>query len=334
MSEVSRGWVLKHYPQGLPDATCVALESHPLRSLAEGQLLIQNRWLSVDPYMRGRMTPVKSYVPPFELGEVMQGGAVGEVIASRHPKFAVGDKVLHMLGWRDLALSDGTGVTKLPATGAPLQSYLGVLGLTGLTAWAGLNRVGELKAGDTLFVSGAAGAVGSVVCQLAKLKGAKVIGSVGSEEKARYLTESLGVDGVINYKRTDNLRGALAELAPEGVSFYFDNVGGDHLEAAIANMRDFGQLVICGMIDLYNSDGTLPGPRNLAEIIRRRLRIRGFIATDHMADFGEFAQEVGQAVAKGQIKGEETVYEGLESAFDAFLGLFSGANTGKMLVKL
>ncbi|SHH94111.1 NADP-dependent oxidoreductase [Ferrimonas marina] len=334
MSLQCQGWQLDTYPQGLPTPQDVSLVSHSLPEPQPGQLVIRNHWLSVDPYMRGRMIPVKSYVPHFELGQLMEGGAVGEVIASQHPDFAVGDKVLHMLGWRDLALSDGTGVTKLPEGMAPLQSYLGVLGLTGLTAWVGLNRIGELKAGQTLFVSGAAGAVGTMVCQLGKLKGATVIGSVGSEAKGRYLTEQLGVDGVIHYKQEASLTKALSRVAPQGVDLYFDNVGGEHLEAAISNMNDFGQLVICGMIDLYNSDGNRPGPGNLTEIIRRRLKVQGFIATDHLADFNAFAQEVGAALAQGQIKAEETVYQGLESTFDAFLGLFSGANTGKMLVKL
>ncbi|MBY5921689.1 NADP-dependent oxidoreductase [Ferrimonas balearica] len=334
MSVQATGWSLIHYPQGLPNADSVRLEQKTLPELETGQLLIRNQWLSVDPYMRGRMIPVKSYVPPFQLGEWMEGGAVGEVIASNHPDFQVGQTVLHMLGWRDLALSDGTGVTPVDPQLAPAQSYLGVLGLTGLTAWVGLNRIGEVKAGDTVFVSGAAGAVGTMVCQLAKLKGARVIGSVGSPEKAAYLTETLGVDGVVQYKTCGDLSAAVAALAPEGISLYFDNVGGDHLEAALANMQENGQLVICGMIDLYNSDGQRPGPRNLTEVIRRRLRIQGFIASDHMADYGAFVREVGPALASGQVRAEETVVEGLEEAFEAFLGLFSGANTGKMLVKL
>ncbi|GAA4899692.1 NADP-dependent oxidoreductase [Ferrimonas pelagia] len=334
MSQLVRGWKLNEYPQGLPTEATASLVEQALPPLQADQVLIENRWLSVDPYMRGRMIPVKSYVPPFELDQLMEGGAVGEVIASNHANFPVGTQVMHMQGWRDYALSDGSDLTPLPAVGAPLQSYLGVLGLTGLTAWAGLNKVGQLQAGDTLFVSGAAGAVGSVVCQLAKLKGARVIGSVGSDDKGRFLTEQLGVDAVINYKTCDNLSQALAALAPEGLSFYFDNVGGEHLEAAIGNMQDNGQLVICGMIDLYNSDGSIGGPRNMTEIIRRRLTIKGFIATDHMADFGEFAAEVGGAMAQGQLHAQETVYQGLDSTFEAFLGLFSGANTGKMLVKL
>ncbi len=334
MSVQATGWSLIQYPEGLPDANCVRLDSQTLPEPGQGQLLIRNLWLSVDPYMRGRMAPIKSYVPPFELGQWMEGGAVGEVIASNHPDFAVGQTVLHMLGWRDVALSDGTGVTPVDPNLAPAQSYLGALGLTGLTAWVGLNRIGEVKAGDTVFVSGAAGAVGTMVCQLAKLKGARVIGSVGSAEKAAYLTDTLGVDGVIEYKRCDNLTAELARLAPEGISLYFDNVGGDHLEAALANMQDNGQLVICGMIDLYNSEGQRPGPRNLPEVIRRRLRIQGFIVSDHMGEYGAFIQEVGPALAQGQIRAEETVVEGLEHAFEAFLGLFSGSNTGKMLVKL
>ncbi|MBW3139751.1 NADP-dependent oxidoreductase [Ferrimonas balearica] len=334
MSVQAQGWSLIEYPQGLPTDASVRLESETLPQSGPGQLLIRNLWLSVDPYMRGRMIPVKSYVPPFQLGQWMEGGAVGEVIASNHPDFQVGQTVLHMLGWRDLALSDGTGVTVVDPTLAPAQSYLGVLGLTGLTAWVGLNRIGQVKAGDTVFVSGAAGAVGTMVCQLAKRQGARVIGSVGSAEKAAYLKETLGVDAVLEYKQCDNLAAALAERAPEGISLYFDNVGGDHLEAALANMQEQGQLVICGMIDLYNSDGQRPGPRNLTEVIRRRLSIKGFIASDHMADYGAFVADVAPGLASGEIRAEETVVAGLDQAFNAFLGLFSGANTGKMLVKL
>lgn len=334
MTQQIQGWQLTHYPQGLPTQESVRFTEQPLSELKEGQILIRNKWLSVDPYMRGRMTQVKSYVPPFELDQFMEGGAVGEVIESKHSDFTVGDEVLHMLGWRDLTVSTGEGVTKLPQTGLPIQAYLSVMGLTGLTAWAGLTQVGKLTADDVVFVSGAAGAVGSIVVQLAKLKGATVIGSVGSDEKADYILKELGADQAINYKSCGDLTQALAQAAPNGISLYFDNVGSEHLRAAIANSQDFARLVICGMIDIYNATGKTSGPDNLADIIRRRLRVEGFIVTDFMPQFNQFAQEIGGYLAEGKLKYEETVFEGLSSTFEAFLGLFSGANKGKMLVKL
>ena len=334
MTYTIRGWQLNEYPVGLPTEAAVSLKEQTIDSVGENQILIRNQWLSVDPYMRGRMMQVKSYVPPFQLNELMEGGAVGEVVESNHPDFAVGDKVLHMLGWRDYAVSSGEGVTKLPQTGLPLQAFLGVMGLTGLTAWAGLMKIGELKQDDVVFVSGAAGAVGSVVVQLAKLKGATVIGSVGSDEKVDYITNQLGADAAINYKSCGDLTEALQAVAPDGITLYFDNVGGEHLRAAIANTRDFARLVICGMIDIYNASERPTGPDNLSDIIRRRLRVQGFIATDFMPQFNEFAAEVGAYLAQGQLKYDETVCDGLESTFNAFLGLFNGANKGKMLVKV
>lgn len=334
MTQTIKGWQLNQYPEGLPTTQDVSLTENQCPDLEEGQLLIRNEWLSVDPYMRGRMIPVKSYIPPFQLGKLMEGGAVGEVIESKHPDFQVGDKVLHMLGWRDHAITNGEGVTKLPQTGLPIQAFLGAMGLTGLTAWGGLYKIGEVKEGDVVFVSGAAGAVGSIVLQLAKLKGATVIGSVGSDEKADYIVNELGADKAINYKTCGDLTEALQQAAPDGITLYFDNVGGDHLRAAIANTRDFARLVMCGMIEVYNAAERPGGPNNLSEIIRRRLKVQGFIASDFMPQFNEFAAEVGAYLAKGQLKYDETVYEGIESTFNAFLGLFSGANKGKMLVKL
>ena len=334
MTKMVNGWQLNHYPTGLPTTETVSLTQQPLPELQAGQLLIRNLWLSVDPYMRGRMMPIKSYIPPFQPGALMEGGAIGEVVESQHPEFKAGDKVLHMQGWRDLAISNGEGLTKLPESGLPIQAFLGVMGLTGLTAWAGLNKIGQLTADDVVFVSGAAGAVGSIAIQLAKLKGAKVIGSVGSDEKAHYITQQLGADQAINYKTASDLSEALHQAAPEGISLFFDNVGGEHLRAAMANCQDFARIVTCGMIGTYNATERPAGPDNMSEIIRRRLRIQGFIASDFMAEFPQFSTEVGGYIASGKLKYDETVYEGIETTFDAFLGLFNGANQGKMLVKL
>ncbi|WP_298442297.1 NADP-dependent oxidoreductase [uncultured Ferrimonas sp.] len=334
MSQQFKGWQFQQYPVGLPDHSTVSLVEQQLPPIAAGQVLIRNQWLSVDPYMRGRMIDAKSYVPPFQPGQLLEGGAVGEVIESNHNDFPVGSQVMHMQGWRELAISDGSDLTPVGGHGLPLQSYLSIMGLTGLTAWAGLNKVGQLKAGDVVFVSGAAGAVGSIVVQLAKLAGAKVIGSAGSDEKVAWLTDTLGADAAFNYKHSTDLGQTLRELAPEGISLFFDNVGGAHLQAAMANMQDFGRIVSCGMIDQYNAAAPVAGPSNMAEFIRRRIRMQGFIAFDFMADFNEFAAEVGGYLASGKLHNPETVLTGIESTFDGFLGLFSGANTGKMLIKL
>ncbi|QIZ75455.1 NADP-dependent oxidoreductase [Ferrimonas lipolytica] len=334
MSHSFKGWQFQHYPVGMPDSSTVTLVEEQLGDLSTGQVLIKNLWLSVDPYMRGRMINTKSYVPPFQPGELLQGGAIGKVIESNNPQFPVGAEVMHMQGWRELAISDGSDLTAVGGHGLPLQNYLSVMGLTGLTAWAGLNKVGQLRADDVVFVSGAAGAVGSIVCQLAKLAGAKVIGSAGSDSKVAWLSQQLGVDAAFNYKHSDDLTATLKSLAPEGISLFFDNVGGAHLQAAMANMQDFGRIVSCGMIDQYNAEAPVAGPTNMADFIRRRIRMQGFIASDFMADYQQFAADVGGYLMAGKLVNQETVVEGIESTYDGFLGLFSGANTGKMLVKL
>ncbi|TKB58671.1 NADP-dependent oxidoreductase [Ferrimonas aestuarii] len=324
---------LKQRPQGLPNSEHFELQSQSLPELADGQLLVKNLWMSVDPYMRGRMIDRKSYIAPFAIGEALEGGAIGEVIASNHSDFAVGDKVSSMLGWRNHFISDGEGLTKVPETGLPLQYFLGIMGMPGMTAWVGLNKIAELKAGDTVFVSAASGAVGSAVCQIAKLQGATVIGSTGSADKVELL-KSLGVDKVINYKQVEDLNVALGEAAPNGIDVYFENVGGEHLEAALNHMNDYGRIALCGMIAHYNAMEPQAGPTNLANLIIKKLKIEGFIVFDHWQHYGEFAAQMGQWLAEGKVKSEETVYQGLENAAEAFIGLFSGKNTGKMLVQL
>ncbi|WP_028113625.1 NADP-dependent oxidoreductase [Ferrimonas kyonanensis] len=320
-------------PVGLPTADNFQLQSQELAPLQPGQVLIKNLWMSVDPYMRGRMIDRKSYIAPFQLGEPLEGGAIGEVIESQHPDFSVGSHVSSMLGWRSHFISNGDELTRLPDTPLPLQSFLGIMGMPGMTAWVGLNRIASLKAGDTVFVSAASGAVGSAACQIAKLAGCTVIGSTGSAEKVAQLKQ-LGVDEVINYKQVASLSDAIATAAPQGIDVYFENVGGDHLEAVLNHMNDHGRIAVCGMIAQYNDTEAQPGPANLANLIIKKLKMEGFIVFDHWDHYGEFAAQMGQWLAEGKIQAQETVYHGLEQAANAFIGLFEGKNNGKMLVKL
>lgn len=336
MSTTSREIRLASRPVGMPTQDNFELAEVTLPDPGEGELLVRNNWMSVDPYMRGRMIDRKSYVPPFEVGKVLEGGAVGKVIASNNAAFAEGDIVLSMNGWRESYVSDGKGLQKLETFGLPEQAFLGVAGMPGLTAWGGLLKIGEPKEGETVFVSGAAGAVGSLVCQIAKIKGCKVVGSAGSPEKCEWL-KSVGVDEVINYKEVDGQRGlieALKNAAPKGVDVYFENVGGDHLVAALEVMNQGGRIVVCGMISGYNDTEPKPGPWNLFHIIAKSLRVQGFIVTQFQDNLPEFIQDLSQWYMAGKIQTQETVDEGIENAPGAFLKLFSGGNKGKMLVKL
>lgn len=330
---MARAWHLESRPKGLPTMDNFALRDLPQADLSEGQIRVANRWLSVDPYMRGRMNDVKSYSPPFALGAPMQGGAVGEVIESRNPGFAVGDIVLHMAGWRDEAVIGAEAMPfRIETQGLPEQSWLHNMGLTGGTAWVGLFKIAEAKPGDTLFVSAAAGAVGSAVVQIAKAKGMTVIGSAGGADKCAWVRE-LGADAVVDYKAGPVLP-QLAKAAPDGIDVYFDNVGGEHLDAAFAVAKDFARFAICGMIDGYNS--LEPAQfRYIMRIIAARIRVEGFIYMDKFISCApEFYADMGAMIRAGQVTARETVFDGLESMPDAFLGLFSGANTGKMLVRL
>ncbi|MEU4347542.1 NADP-dependent oxidoreductase [Streptomyces sp. NPDC023838] len=330
----SREWHLVARPQGWPVPADFALRETPVAAPAEGRILVRNLFMSVDPYMRGRMNDVKSYVPPFQLDKPMDGGAVGVVVASGDERFAVGDHVLHGLGWREYADVDAKHATKVDPSLAPLSSYLGVLGMPGLTAYAGLFEVASFKEGDTVFVSGAAGAVGSQVGQLARLKGAaRVIGSAGSDEKVKWLVEELGFDAAFNYKNGP-VRDQLRAAAPDGIDVYFDNVGGEHLEAAISSLKVHGRATICGMIAGYNDTEPTPGPRNMAMIIGKRLRLQGILVGDHAALQPQFVQEVAGWIASGELKYGETVVAGIDKGVDAFLGMLRGENTGKMVVSL
>ncbi|MFE1587976.1 NADP-dependent oxidoreductase [Streptomyces sp. NPDC059402] len=334
LPSVNREWHLVTRPVGWPKPEDFALVEAEVPTPRDGQVLVRNLYVSVDPYMRGRMSAAKSYAAPYELGKVMQGGAVGEVVASNAEGFAVGDHVLHFFGWREYAALDAGNAVKVDPDAAPLSTYLGVLGMTGLTAYAGLLRTASFKEGDSVFVSGAAGAVGSQVGQIAKLKGAsRVIGSAGSDEKVKLLLDEYGFDAAFNYKNgpvSEQLRAA----APDGVDVYFDNVGGDHLEAAIGSLNLNGRIAICGAISVYNNTEPAPGPKNLARLIQTRGRIEGFLVGDHYDLQPQFVQEVGPWVRSGELKYRETVVEGIENNLEAFLGVLRGDNTGKMIVKL
>ncbi|GGU16148.1 NADP-dependent oxidoreductase [Streptomyces lateritius] len=330
----SREWHLVARPHGWPTPADFALRETAVTEPAEGRVLVRNLHFSVDPYMRGRMNDVKSYIPPFKLDHPMDGGAVGEVVASNAEGFAVGDHVLHGLGWREYADVPAQHATKVDPDLAPLSTYLGVLGMTGLTAYAGLFEVASFKEGDAVFVSGAAGAVGSQVGQMAKLKGAsRVIGSAGSDDKVKLLVEEYGFDAAFNYKNGP-VRDQLREAAPDGIDVYFDNVGGDHLEAAISSLNVHGRATICGMIAQYNDTEPVPGPRNMAMIIGKRLRLQGILVGDHYDLQPRFVQEVGGWLRSGELKYGETFVEGIENGADAFLGLLRGENTGKMIVSV
>jgi NADPH-dependent curcumin reductase CurA len=322
-------------PSGWPVPENFAVVAADLPEPGEEELLVRNTHLSVDPYMRGRMNDVPSYVPPFGLGQAMSGGAVGEVVASNAAGFEPGDRVVHELGWREHAIVPAAGAHKFdPVPGLTDSQFLGALGMTGLTAYAGLLDVAGFSSGETVFVSGAAGAVGSMAGQIARMRGAaRVIGSAGSPEKVAYLTERLGFDAAFCY-RDGKVRDLLAQAAPDGIDVYFDNVGGEHLEAAIGALKLRGRVAMCGAISQYNNTEAAPGPRNLALVIGKRLRLQGFIVTDHWKRFGDMVAEVGPWLANGDIVADETAVDGLDYAVDAFLGMLRGENTGKMVVRL
>ena len=328
---MARAWHLKSRPQGTPAADNFALEPIELPSLKDGMVHVANRWLSVDPYMRGRMNDTKSYVAPFELDRPMEGGAIGEVVESKADGFAVGDLVQHMAGWRDEAVIPARGANKLPKLGIDPQKFLGVLGVPGATAWFGLLDVAKAKAGDMVFVSAAAGAVGSAVVQIGKMKDMTVIASAGGADKCDYV-RSLGADRVIDYKAGPILK-SLSAAAPDGIDVYFDNVGGDHLDAALACARNHARFAICGMIGGYNETESASF-RFIIRVIAARIRIQGFLVTDYLGRLGEFYAEMAPLVANGTITSRETIVDGLEAMPGAFLGLFEGANIGKMLVRL
>ncbi|QSE92554.1 NADP-dependent oxidoreductase [Rhodococcus pseudokoreensis] len=322
-------------PVGWPTQDDFRTATVELPALGPEQVRVHNEFVSVDPYMRGRMNDVKSYIPPFVLGETMTGGAVGRVVESTAATHPVGSVVVHDLGWRDVAQGDASAfrvVEEIP--GVPISAYLGILGLTGLTAYVGLVHIAHLKAGDAVFISGAAGAVGTAAGQIARLEGAsRVIGSAGSAEKVALLTDRYGYDAAFDYKQAP-VREQLRGLAGDGIDVYFDNVGGDHLEAALDVMRPGGRAALCGAIAAYNATERTPGPDNMVNIISRGLTLEGFTLGNYTHVFPEFAAKMGPWLASGDVVHDETIVDGIENSVDAFLQLMRGANVGKMLVKV
>ena len=327
---ISREIQLVSRPNGMPTAANFAIAQTEIKPLQDGQVLVRNRYISVDPYMRGHMNEEKSYAPPFELGKVLQGGAVGEVIESRAPEFKAGDVVTSNFGWREYFIAAPKELHSVNREIQPLSVYLGTLGMTGMTAWVGLNLV-EVKAGDVIFISGAAGAVGNVAGQLAKLRGCQVIGSAGSAEKVKFLLEECGFDRAFNYNSGPILE-QLNQAAPDGIDVYFDNVGGETLQAALSALRVHGRIIACGAISGYNKPQ--PGPNNLFNMISKRLTMKGMIVTDWLDRQSEFEREAGDYLRSGKLKHQETVVVGIDQAVSAFIGLFEGKNVGKMVVKL
>lgn len=329
---MARAWHLKSRPEAMPAPEHFELKAFEQTPMGDGMIRVANRWLSVDPYMRGRMRDVKSYVPPFAVGAPLEGGAIGEVVESNAEGFAVGDLVQHMAGWRDEAVVNASEAQKLPHLGIPVQSFLGFLGMPGMTAYFGLLEVAKAKQGDTVFVSGAAGAVGSTVIQVAKAKGMTAIGSAGGQDKCDWV-KSLGADDCIDYKAEGPLLDKMMAAMPNGLDVYFDNVGGDHLDCAFAVANPGARFAECGMISGYNSMEPMEF-KYIMNLIGKGIMMKGFIVTQFMERMGEFHADMGGMLQAGKLTSQETVHEGLESQVDAFIGLFSGGNTGKMLVKL
>ncbi|HRO59945.1 MAG TPA: NADP-dependent oxidoreductase [Burkholderiaceae bacterium] len=331
MSETNRQFLLASRPKGEVSPDDFRLVETPVPSIADGEVLVRNHYLSLDPYMRGRMDDSKSYAASQPLNEVMIGGTVGEIVESRHPKFAVGDKVLAMFGWQLYGKSDGTAMMKLDTSRVPMQAYLGCVGMPGITGWYGLNRIIEPKEGETVVVSAASGAVGSVVGQLARRKGCRVVGVAGGPEKCRAVTEEFGFDACVDYK-AGRLYEDLKAATPDGIDGYFENVGGPVLDAVLRRMNAFGRIAVCGLIAGY--DGQPLPVEQFRSVLVNRLKIQGFIVSEHMDAWPEARAELAELVGSGQLRYRETVSQGLESAPEAFMGLLKGRNFGKQLVKL
>ena len=335
MSTTSKFISLKEYiPAGNPKLSHFSLNASEINLENSNDVLVKNEWISVDPYMRARMTERKNYLPPFELNKPMLGAAIGKVQKSNSKNFSEGNIVLSENGWRDYFVEKDTKLQKIESNNLPIQTYLGPLGMTGHTAYIGLFKIGNLKEKQTVLVSSAAGSVGSLVCQIAKNLGCKVIASTGSDEKVEWLKNQLGVDHAFNYKKVENLVLHLKSLSPEGYDLYFDNVGGDFLEAAIFRMKNFGKIIICGRISQMNATSPGEGIKNMAHVLVKRLTIKGFLIFDHVNDRENFENDMKNWISNDKIKWKETVVQGIENAPQAFLDLLNGKNIGKMLVKI
>ncbi|PYT18658.1 MAG: NADP-dependent oxidoreductase [Acidobacteria bacterium] len=331
---MNRQFVLASRPVGMPKESDFRLIETPIPSLKDGELLVRAMYLSVDPYMRGRISGMKSYAAPLEIGGVMVGGGVARVAESKNPGFAAGDIVDIYMGWQEYAVSDGRGLRKLDPAVAPVSTALGVLGITGLTAYFGLLDVCDPKPGETVVVSGAAGAVGSVVGQIAKIKGCRTVGIAGGDDKIDYILRECGYDAAFNYKTTADYSAKLNELCPKGINVYFDNVGGPLTDAVFGLLTVGARISICGQISQYNNTKAEVGPRLLGQLIIARAKVQGFLVTDYAARFGPALAEMAGWVRSGKIKYREDIIEGFENLPKAFIGLFRGENIGKRLVKV
>ncbi len=326
--------LFKNRPSGKPETSDFEITQEEDPKPAEGEILLKSLYISVDPYLRGRMRDEESYISPFKLNEPMESNIVAEVIDSRNSNFKKGEFVSGMLQWKELQVSKGTGLNKVDKKLAPLSAFLGVLGLTGLTAYLGIEKIGNLKAGETLVVSGAAGAVGSVVGQIGRLKGCMVVGIAGSDEKVQHIEEKFGFEKGINYNSTNNMRKAIAEICSDGVDVYFDNVGGEILDAVLANINKDARIINCGAISLYNETEVPVGPRPEGILIKKTALMQGFLVRDHAKDFGPALRQLAGWLKEGELQYDETIVEGFENLPEAFIGLFEGKNTGKMVVKV
>ncbi len=320
-------------PVGMPENDTWTMESNPVPEIGEGEILIQNHYISLDPAMRGWMNEQKSYIPPVQIGEVMRAGSVGEVIDSKNSKFSKGDFVSGWGGVQQYVASDGAGWYKVDPNLVPLPTYIGTLGMPGMTAYFGLLEVGKLQEGETVLVSGAAGAVGSVVGQIAKIKNCRVVGIAGGADKCRYLVEELGFDAAIDYKN-DDVKAAIKKTCPEGVDVYFDNVGGEILDAALTRIRKHARIVICGAISQYNNKDAIKGPSNYMSLLVNRATMQGMVVMDYAKSYGKAAQEMGMWMAQGKLKSREDIYEGIENFYDTFKRLFTGEKLGKLVLKV
>jgi len=335
MTEISKYISLKEYvPAGMPKISNFELKTTSVDLKNQNEVMILNEWISVDPYMRARMTEKKNYKEPFQIGEPMDGAAIGKVIKSNSNNFKEGDIVTSNLGWRDKFVTNEDNIKKIIAKDIPLTTYLGPLGMTGHTAYIGLFKMAEIKKNQTILVSSAAGSVGSTVCQIAKMMGCKVFASAGSDEKVEWLKNELKVDHAFNYKKIENLVLHFKDICPEGFDLYFDNVGGEFLESAIFRMKNFGKIIICGRISQMSATAATTGLKNMAHVLVKRLIIRGFLIFDHENEINDFEKDMTKWISEGKIKFKETIYEGIENAPKAFIDLLNGKNIGKMIVKI
>jgi len=335
MTEISKYICLKEYvPVGMPKISNFELKTDEIKLTNEDEVMVLNKWISVDPYMRARMTEKKNYMEPFQIGKPMDGAAIGKVIKSNSKNYKEGDIVTSNLGWRDKFVTQGNNVKKIITNNMPLSSYLGPLGMTGHTAYIGLFKIGEIKKNQTILVSSAGGSVGSTVCQIAKMMDCKVIASTGSDEKVEWLKNELKVDHAFNYKKIENLVLHFKDVCPEGFDLYFDNVGGDFLESAIFRMKNFGKIIICGRISQMSATSAGSGLKNMAHVLVKRLTIKGFLIFDHENDTDDFQKDMKKWITEEKIKFKETVYEGIENTPKAFIDLLNGKNIGKMIVKI